>query len=144
MSGLTGGHEPVSGGRGRRRRGRVLGGAGLAAAPGDRRTCASTTGWSTSWCGERQHRFDLTNAATELELVGTPGERDWQVLFLRRGLDPVAVDARMVDGDAFTEALRAWRPGALGSAAGAGTSSGPAAPATTSADVCPGSRRTRP
>ena len=61
--------------------------------------------------GERQHRFDLNSDHTELEVAGTPGERDWQVQFLRRGLDPVTVDARMVDGVAFTEALQAWRPG---------------------------------
>jgi len=61
--------------------------------------------------GDRQHRFDLTNEATELEVVGEPGERDWKLLFRRRGLDPVAVDGRMVDGEAFVEALRAWRPG---------------------------------
>ena len=61
--------------------------------------------------GDRQHRFDLNNDNTDLEVVGSPGERDWQVQFLRRGLEPVAVDARMVDGEAFTEALRKWRPG---------------------------------
>ena len=60
--------------------------------------------------GDRQHRFDLNNDHTDLELVGSPGERDWQVQYLRRGQEPVAVDSRMVDGDAFTEALRKWRP----------------------------------
>jgi hypothetical protein len=60
---------------------------------------------------DRHHRFDLANPGTELELVGTPGERDWKVLFLRRGLDPVAVDGRMVDSEEFTETLRTWRPG---------------------------------
>ena len=60
--------------------------------------------------GDRQHRFDLNNEHTRLDVAGRPGERDWQVQFLRRGQEPVAVDARMVDGDAFTEALRKWRP----------------------------------
>jgi hypothetical protein len=60
--------------------------------------------------GDRQHRFDLNNEHTRLDVAGSPGERDWQVQFLRRGQEPVAVDARMVDGETFTEALRKWRP----------------------------------
>ena len=60
--------------------------------------------------GRSQHRFDLTAAATEVEMDGTPGERDWRLRFVRRGLEPVTVDARMVDGLALTEAVRVWRP----------------------------------
>jgi hypothetical protein len=32
------------------------------------------------------------------------------VLFLRRTLPPLVVDARMVDSVSFTSALRKWRP----------------------------------
>jgi type II secretory pathway component PulK len=57
-----------------------------------------------------QHRFDLTNPATELRIQGTPDDADWQVHFLRRTLPPLVVDARMVDPVSFTSALRKWRP----------------------------------
>ena len=57
-----------------------------------------------------QHRFDLTQPATAVEMDGTPGERDWQLRFLNGDAEPVTVDARMVDGLAFTEAVRTWRP----------------------------------
>ena len=60
--------------------------------------------------GDAHHRFALTNPATEVEVVGEPGERGWQVVFHRRALPPVTVDAAMVEPGAFTEQLRAWRP----------------------------------
>ncbi|MCW2792832.1 MAG: hypothetical protein JWO76_1930, partial [Nocardioides sp.] len=60
--------------------------------------------------GERHHRFDLRNDRTRVEMTGEPGTREWQVLFLRRSLEPVTVTSRMVDSVAFTETLRKWRP----------------------------------
>jgi hypothetical protein len=58
----------------------------------------------------RHHRFDLRNDGTEVTMVGSPGEKEWQVQFVRPSLDPVTLDGRMVDAAAFTEALRTWRP----------------------------------
>ena len=43
-------------------------------------------------------------------MVGTPGEPDWAVHFVRRSLEPVVLDGRMVNAVAFSEALRTWRP----------------------------------
>ena len=59
-----------------------------------------------------RHLFDLGNPRVQLEVVGDPEDRDWKVLFLRRGLPPYVVDARMVDPRAFTDAVREWRPDA--------------------------------
>ncbi|WP_141015519.1 hypothetical protein [Nocardioides sambongensis] len=60
--------------------------------------------------GDQVSRFDLTSPSIELQQVGSPGRRGWKVLVLRRGLSPVAVDARTVDPTTFLEALRQWRP----------------------------------
>ena len=60
--------------------------------------------------GDTHHRFDVYDASTEVEMVGTPGQRGWEVRFLRRALPPVVVDASMVDAEAFTRELRRWRP----------------------------------
>ena len=60
--------------------------------------------------GDSHHRFDLRNDRTQVEMVGTPGEPDWQVHFVRRSLAPVVLDSRMVNAVAFSEALRSWRP----------------------------------
>jgi hypothetical protein len=56
------------------------------------------------------HRFSAANPGTAIEVVGEPGDREWRVLFHRRTLPPVAVDATMVDPEEFLRGLRAWRP----------------------------------
>jgi hypothetical protein len=45
-----------------------------------------------------------------VEMSGDPGDRDWQVRFLRRGRDPFVVRDGMVDAHAFVRRLREWRP----------------------------------
>jgi hypothetical protein len=60
--------------------------------------------------GTTKHRFDLRNARTQVEMSGDPGDRDWQVRFLRRGRDPFVVRDGMVDAHAFVRRLREWRP----------------------------------
>ena len=61
--------------------------------------------------GETHHRFDVYDASTDLEMVGVPGQRGWEVRFKRRSLPPVVVTASMVDPEAFSRELRRWRPG---------------------------------
>jgi hypothetical protein len=56
------------------------------------------------------YRFDLRSSTTQVEMTGEPGEPGWQVRFLRRHLDPFAVDASMVDPHEFVRQLREWRP----------------------------------
>jgi hypothetical protein len=56
------------------------------------------------------YRFDLRTPTTQIEMIGQPGERGWQVRFLRRHLDPFPVDASMVDPVEFVRQLREWRP----------------------------------
>ncbi len=60
--------------------------------------------------GEGEHRFDLTSAQTRVEVHGEPGERGWEVVFGRRGLDDLVVTASMTDPEWFTEQLRRYRP----------------------------------
>jgi hypothetical protein len=60
--------------------------------------------------GETKHRFDLRNERTQVETSGHPGDRDWEVRFLRRGLDPFVVRAGMVDPTTFLQQLREYRP----------------------------------
>jgi hypothetical protein len=60
--------------------------------------------------GDRHHTFYLTSPSTRLEMVGAPGDRDWKLQVLRRGMAPVSVDSRVVDPVAFTEVIRQWRP----------------------------------
>lgn len=60
--------------------------------------------------GETTHRFDLRTEATRVEMVGRPGDLDWQVRFARRGLDPVVVHGGHVDAEAFVAQLREHRP----------------------------------
>ena len=43
-------------------------------------------------------------------MTGQPGDRDWQVQVLRKGMAPVSIDHKDVDPVAFTETLRHWRP----------------------------------
>ena len=54
--------------------------------------------------------FELNGSFTPIEVVGTPGDRDWKVLFLRRNMDPFVVDSSMVDPQAFMDVLRRYRP----------------------------------
>ena len=60
--------------------------------------------------GDSHRRFDLTTSNTKVEMVGRPGDRRWKVLFLRKGMAPYEVNARLVDPGAFVEALLPWRP----------------------------------
>jgi hypothetical protein len=60
--------------------------------------------------GDSHRRFDLTTPNTKVEMVGQPGDRRWKVLFLRKGMAPYEVNARLVDPGPFVDALRPWRP----------------------------------
>jgi hypothetical protein len=60
--------------------------------------------------GDRHHTFYLSSTSTHLEMTGQPGDKDWKVQVLRRGMAPVTIDNKDVDPAAFTEALRQWRP----------------------------------
>lgn len=60
--------------------------------------------------GETSHRFDVRRPDTRLEVVGTPGDTEWSVRFLRRHMDPFVVDATMVDPHDFMARLREHRP----------------------------------
>lgn len=60
--------------------------------------------------GESTHRFDVRNASTQVEQVGTPGEAGWELRFARRGMDPFVITASMVDAPDFVAQLRQWRP----------------------------------
>jgi hypothetical protein len=60
--------------------------------------------------GDNHHKFDLTSDKTVVEMHGTPGDRDWRMMLVRRGLSPVEIDAHAVDPEPFTEAMRQWRP----------------------------------
>ena len=57
-----------------------------------------------------EHRFDLTREQTRVEVHGEPGERGWEVVFPRRGLEDLVVTASMTDPVWFTEQLRRHRP----------------------------------
>ncbi len=61
--------------------------------------------------GDNRHRFDLTSDSTTVDVVGDPGDSDWKMLLVRRGLSPVEITSRLVDPEPFTEAVRHWRPG---------------------------------
>ncbi len=56
-----------------------------------------------------EHRFDLTREQTRVEVHGEPGERGWEVVFARRGLDDLVVTGSMTDPVWFTEQLRRYR-----------------------------------
>jgi len=60
--------------------------------------------------GSTKHRFDLRNDRTQVEMSGEPGDRDWEVRFVRRGLDPFVIRDGMVDARSFVGRLREWRP----------------------------------
>lgn len=55
--------------------------------------------------GGRRFVFDLSAGYTPIEVVGSPGDRDWRVRFLRRNEDPFVVDASMVDPHEFMDEL---------------------------------------
>lgn len=58
--------------------------------------------------GDVTHRFDLSNPHTRVEVRGAPGDVDWAVRFLRRALDPVEIDASMVDPHEFMSRIRRY------------------------------------
>ncbi len=60
--------------------------------------------------GDHASTFDLTSPSTQIEQVGTPGQRGWQIRILRRSMSPVEIDSKTVDPRTFVEALRQWRP----------------------------------
>jgi len=54
--------------------------------------------------------FELNGSFTPIEVVGTPGDRDWRVLFLRPKMEPFVIDSSMVDPRSFMDVLRRYRP----------------------------------
>ena len=54
--------------------------------------------------------YDLSGGFSPIEVVGTPGDRGWRVLFHRRGMDPFVVDSSIVDPHTFMDTLRRYRP----------------------------------
>ena len=55
--------------------------------------------------------FDLSGTGfTPIRVLGSPGDRSWKVVFLRRDLDPFVIDASMVDPHEFMDVLRRYRP----------------------------------
>lgn len=60
--------------------------------------------------GGSSYRFDLRSESTRVEMDGGPGDSYWQVRFLRRNMDPLVVDADMVDPASFLAQLREYRP----------------------------------
>ena len=60
--------------------------------------------------GDASLSFDLSSPSLKFEVTGRPGDDSWRVRFYRRGLEPVDVDATMVDPDAFMAQLDRYRP----------------------------------
>ena len=61
--------------------------------------------------GGSRHVFDLSGSGyTPIRVEGSPGDRRWKVVFLRRDLDPFVIDASMVDPYEFVDVLRRYRP----------------------------------
>lgn len=56
-----------------------------------------------------RHVFDLSRRDNPVDVIGLPGDRQWRVLFHRRGMAPYVVDASMVDPTAFMRVLHAER-----------------------------------
>ncbi len=87
----------------------------VAVAARARRTAAQVTiddhGVVDIRSGDSHHRFDVYDPHTDLEMIGVPGQRGWEVRFKRRALPPVVVTSAMVDAEAFSRELRRWRPG---------------------------------
>lgn len=61
--------------------------------------------------GDTTRTFDLANDSIKVDVQGNPGDAYWRVRFYRRALDPVDVDATMVDAQEFMARLREHRPG---------------------------------
>lgn len=61
--------------------------------------------------GDQHHTFYLNSPSTQIEMLGEPGDRDWRVEVLRKGMPPVTIDHKDVDPVAFTATLRHFRPG---------------------------------
>ncbi len=55
-------------------------------------------------------KFDLSSHYTPIEVQGTPGQRDWRVLFGRGTMRPFVVDSSIVDPNDFMEVLWRYRP----------------------------------
>ena len=55
-------------------------------------------------------KFDLSSHYTPIEVQGTPGQRDWRVLFGRGTMRPFVVDSSIVDANDFMEVLSRYRP----------------------------------
>lgn len=55
-------------------------------------------------------KFDLSSHYTPIEVQGTPGQRDWRVLFGRGTLPAFVVDSTMVDPHHFMDVLARYRP----------------------------------
>ncbi|MGA8255392.1 MAG: hypothetical protein WB767_02335, partial [Nocardioides sp.] len=70
----------------------------------------SADGQLTYVVGGSEHTFDIAGDTTEIEVVGDPGDSDWEVRLVRRGLSPLSIGPRNVDPLEFTRALRQWRP----------------------------------
>jgi hypothetical protein len=60
--------------------------------------------------GGTTYRFDLRSDSTRVEQRGRVGDGDWQIRFLHRSMDPLVIDATMVDPEEFLARLRAYRP----------------------------------
>lgn len=60
--------------------------------------------------GESRHVFDLASPSCAVDVIGLPGDRGWRVLFRRRGIGPLVVDATMVDPSTFMRMLHRHRP----------------------------------
>lgn len=60
--------------------------------------------------GDSTRSFDLNNDHIKVDVQGKPGDEYWRVRFYRRALDPVDVDATMVDPATFLAQVRHYRP----------------------------------
>jgi hypothetical protein len=60
--------------------------------------------------GGTTYHFDLRSDHTDIEQRGRAGDRDWQLRFLRRHMEPVVIDATMVEAEAFLAEVRRYRP----------------------------------
>ena len=60
--------------------------------------------------GDNAHSFDLASEATRLEMVGPPGREGLARRPAAPRLDPVPIDARVVEPAEFTDTIRQWRP----------------------------------
>ncbi|WP_232678245.1 hypothetical protein [Nocardioides sp. R-C-SC26] len=68
-----------------------------------------TDGFLTVTQGDQTRRLDLRNQSMRIAVTGRPGDPDWQVRFERGVLDPIEVDASVVDPEQFMTQLRQHR-----------------------------------